>query len=85
MANNNKSKKRAYPVVNIEVCKGCERCVAACPKSCLVMGIKLNAMGYPVAEYTGEGCTGCGACFYNCPEPEAITIIVETDDESEEK
>jgi len=26
------------------------------------------------ATYSGEGCTGCGACFYCCPEPGAITV-----------
>jgi Fe-S-cluster-containing hydrogenase component 2 len=26
------------------------------------------------AQYTGEDCTGCGACFYCCPEPGAITV-----------
>jgi Fe-S-cluster-containing hydrogenase component 2 len=26
------------------------------------------------AHYTGEDCTGCGICFYCCPEPGAITV-----------
>jgi Fe-S-cluster-containing hydrogenase component 2 len=26
------------------------------------------------AQYTGEDCNGCGACFYCCPEPGAITV-----------
>lgn len=56
-------------------CKGCERCVAACPKGVLKMGAKLNQMGVPFAVCTGEGCIGCGACFYSCPEPGAITIV----------
>ena len=25
-------------------------------------------------QYTGQDCTGCGACFYCCPEPGAITV-----------
>jgi NAD-dependent dihydropyrimidine dehydrogenase PreA subunit len=24
----------------------------------------------------GEGCTGCGICFYCCPEPGALTVFV---------
>jgi len=34
----------------------------------------LNCRGIKPAEYIGEGCTGCGICFYNCPEPYAIKI-----------
>jgi 2-oxoglutarate ferredoxin oxidoreductase subunit delta len=26
------------------------------------------------AQYTGHDCTGCGICFYCCPEPGAITV-----------
>jgi hypothetical protein len=26
------------------------------------------------AHYTGCDCTGCGICFYCCPEPGAITV-----------
>jgi Fe-S-cluster-containing hydrogenase component 2 len=32
-------------------------------------------MGYHPAKYSGEGCTGCGVCFYTCPEPGAITVF----------
>ena len=27
------------------------------------------------ARYTGHDCTGCGICFYCCPEPGAITVF----------
>jgi 2-oxoisovalerate ferredoxin oxidoreductase delta subunit len=27
-------------------------------------------------EYTGEGCTGCGDCYYTCPEPLAIEVHI---------
>jgi NAD-dependent dihydropyrimidine dehydrogenase PreA subunit len=63
-----------------EECKGCERCVNACPKSVLKMQNKLNFMGYPYAIYIGKGCIGCGACFYNCPEPGAVTVYEETEE-----
>jgi NAD-dependent dihydropyrimidine dehydrogenase PreA subunit len=26
------------------------------------------------SHYTGHDCTGCGICFYCCPEPEAIMV-----------
>jgi NAD-dependent dihydropyrimidine dehydrogenase PreA subunit len=35
---------------------------------------ELNAYGVHPAHYKGEGCTGCGICFYVCPEPGAITV-----------
>jgi len=31
-------------------------------------------MGFHPARYKGEGCIGCGFCFYVCPEPFAITV-----------
>jgi MinD superfamily P-loop ATPase len=36
----------------------------------------LNRQGYYAAGYSGSGCTGCGICFYVCPEPGAITVRV---------
>lgn len=80
-----KKSKVFFPKIAREECKGCERCVNACPKSVLRMENDLNAMGHPHAVYTGSGCTGCGACFYNCPEPGAITIIEEVDDDEKKE
>ncbi|OGV48496.1 MAG: ketoisovalerate oxidoreductase [Lentisphaerae bacterium GWF2_44_16] len=74
-------KKEFFPVIEAEECKGCGRCVNACPKKVLEMGISLNAMGSAYAAYKGDGCIGCGACFYNCPEPGAITIIEKIEDD----
>jgi NAD-dependent dihydropyrimidine dehydrogenase PreA subunit len=31
-------------------------------------------MGYHPSSYVGDGCTGCGICFYACPEPGAIAV-----------
>ncbi len=70
-----KNAEKAKCIINAEECKGCERCVNACPKSVLKMGKKFNFMGFPYAVYIGSGCIGCGACFYNCPEPGAIKIV----------
>lgn len=61
--------------VSSEECKGCGRCVVACPRGLLEVGSKLNKMSFPYAIYKGEGCIGCGGCFYTCPEPGAITIV----------
>ena len=63
------------PIIEEDSCKGCGRCVAACPKKCLAIADKLNATGLRPVAYKGEGCIGCGMCFYNCPEPYAIKVV----------
>ena len=62
------------PVLDPEECKGCGRCVNACPRKVLRIRSRVNHRGTLPAEYAGEGCTGCGICFYNCPEPYAIRV-----------
>ena len=62
------------PVIRVEECKGCGRCIAACPKQLLRFRVGVNARGYKAAEYVGEGCIGCCLCFYTCPEPHTIEI-----------
>ncbi len=44
------------------------------PAQMSAAGAELSAYGVHPARYTGEGCTGCGICFYCCPEPGAITV-----------
>ncbi|MDR1519903.1 MAG: 4Fe-4S dicluster domain-containing protein [Planctomycetota bacterium] len=60
--------------INSLECKGCGRCVAACPAKCLEMGKAVNARGYQFAVYRGAGCVGCGNCYYACPEPLAVEV-----------
>ena len=55
-------------------CKGCGRCVNACPKGILSLTGEVNTLGIVYAAYTGGRCIGCGACFYTCPEPGAVTV-----------
>lgn len=60
--------------LNENRCKGCELCVAACPKDVLAMGTQVNALGYrPATVVDAAGCTGCKACSIVCPEV-AFTI-----------
>ena len=48
----------------------------ACPKSLLSVGNELNIQGYfAIVAKEPELCIGCGSCFYQCPEPGAITIF----------
>jgi NAD-dependent dihydropyrimidine dehydrogenase PreA subunit len=62
------------------LCKGCCLCVAACPPQVLSQSRFLNRQGYYAISYSGSGCTGCGICFYICPEPGAITVLVRKDE-----
>lgn len=63
-----------HPIIIADECKGCGRCVAACPRKVLRTSGKVNRQGYVAIEYAGEGCSGCFICFYNCPEPFAIEV-----------
>ncbi len=74
------SKKSFRVEIRPEECKGCERCVIACPKGIIEIGSALNSMGYAYATASPFGCIGCGACFYQCPEPGAVTVF-ERDEE----
>lgn len=66
----------ARPEINQAECKGCCRCIAACPEEALFLSDRFNQRGYRVAEYKGQGCIGCGQCYYACPEPYTIRVVV---------
>ncbi len=65
---------KPYPRINEIECKGCGRCVEACPKQVLRLGSELNSRGYRFVHYTGDPCIGCANCFYACPEPHTFEI-----------
>ena len=54
--------------VNEKWCKGCEICVAFCPKQVLTMDKGIAKISYP------EACTGCQMCEMYCPDF-AIKVI----------
>lgn len=60
--------------ITVDQCKGCTYCTIECPKKVIEMSKSFNKLGYIYAQYKGEGCIGCGACYYACPEPGAITV-----------
>jgi ferredoxin len=69
------AKREGRVEIQVDHCKGCGLCVAACPTSSLEMGDALNKLGYHPAEFLEDtGCTSCGVCFYACPEPAAIIV-----------
>ncbi|OYD17084.1 hypothetical protein CH333_02000 [candidate division WOR-3 bacterium JGI_Cruoil_03_44_89] len=54
--------------INKDWCKGCELCVAFCPRNVLEIGKDRKAE--PARE---EDCTGCLICELKCPDF-AITV-----------
>lgn len=70
----NEDPQLPFPDIEADCCKSCGRCVAACPKRCLEISEDYNRYGVKAVRYVGNGCIGCGICFYNCPEPYAIRI-----------
>jgi 2-oxoglutarate ferredoxin oxidoreductase subunit delta len=51
-------------------CKGCEICVAACPRDVLALDrSRVNVLGYhPVTLVDPRGCTSCAFCARVCPD-----------------
>ncbi len=55
-------------IVDIEKCKGCELCAAACPQEALELSRKLNTKGYHYIVKIEDNCTGCVNCAMVCPD-----------------
>ena len=63
-------KNRPKPILEQEYCKGCERCVIACPKDALHLSEEINPVsGITPVMLDYEICNGCGLCVAACPEP----------------
>jgi len=62
--------ERPKPFLFPEFCKGCGRCIEACPKHCITLGSEINpATGLIPVHLDLEQCNGCGLCLSACPEP----------------
>ncbi len=56
-------------------CKGCELCVAACPRGALEMSEDLTDLGVrPARLKEGAECSGCTLCYQVCPDA-AIEVL----------
>ncbi|PIE02788.1 MAG: pyruvate ferredoxin oxidoreductase [Acidobacteria bacterium] len=76
-----KKKPRPKPHLEAQYCKGCGRCIEACPTGCISLGQEIHPeTGLVPVVFTLEDCTACGLCFSACPEPFGISgEIVEAD------
>jgi len=65
-------------IFEYEKCKGCELCVAACPKKILALDPKkINQKGYNLITVVDESaCIACAFCATMCPDS-VITVIKE--------
>lgn len=71
-----KPKPKPFPIIHKNECKACDRCIIVCENNVLEMSKELNDTGYNYVKYKGEGCNGCGNCYYTCPEPLAIEVHI---------
>jgi pyruvate/2-oxoacid:ferredoxin oxidoreductase alpha subunit/NAD-dependent dihydropyrimidine dehydrogenase PreA subunit len=63
-------KTRPKPFVFPEYCKGCGRCIDACPKHCITLGKDVHPLSGLVPVIVNlDSCNGCGLCISACPEP----------------
>lgn len=62
--------KKFKVMIKPDRCKGCEMCIAVCPKDVLGLDeIYVNDQGYhPVTVLNEEACVGCIGCGLMCPE-----------------
>jgi pyruvate/2-oxoacid:ferredoxin oxidoreductase alpha subunit/NAD-dependent dihydropyrimidine dehydrogenase PreA subunit len=69
--------KRPLPELEAQFCKGCGRCIGACPKQCIAFADQVDPRtGLVPVELHLEECNGCGLCLAACPEPYGLHVDV---------
>lgn len=69
---------RPKPFLEPEYCKGCLRCIEACPKDCITTGTVINPeTGLIPVELNLANCNGCTLCLQACPEPFGLRLETE--------
>jgi 2-oxoglutarate ferredoxin oxidoreductase subunit delta len=66
-------KIRGRVEIDIQRCKGCELCTAACKEKALTLSETINIKGYRYIISNNERCTGCVNCALVCPDA-VITV-----------
>ena len=67
---------RAKPFLFPELCKGCGRCIGACPKHCIAFEDEVDPRtGLIPVHVDLETCNGCGLCITACPEPYGLEAL----------
>jgi NAD-dependent dihydropyrimidine dehydrogenase PreA subunit len=65
--------ERMKPFLFGELCKGCGRCIEACPRDCIAPGSEIHPLtGSTPVHFDLARCSGCGLCVSACPEPYGI-------------
>ncbi|MEI7736168.1 MAG: 4Fe-4S dicluster domain-containing protein [Ferruginibacter sp.] len=59
--------------IEIQRCKGCELCTAACKEKALTISDTINIKGYRYIIANNDVCTGCINCALVCPDA-VITV-----------
>lgn len=59
--------------IDIQKCKGCELCTAACKEGALKLSETINIKGYRYIIANNDSCTGCVNCALVCPDA-VITV-----------
>lgn len=59
--------------IDIQKCKGCELCTAACKEQALSLSDTINIKGYRYIIANNDACTGCVNCALVCPDA-VITV-----------
>ena len=64
------SRVRPPVLVTEALCKGCGRCLEACPKNAIALGTDINqTSGLVPIHIDYDLCNSCGLCVTACPEP----------------
>ncbi len=67
------SRERGNVVLLPELCKGCGRCIEACPKHGISSSGSINqGSGLVPVQIDYDVCNHCGLCISACPEPYGI-------------